>query len=306
LGLVSVPPIFWWLIIHNVITYGSLWGTSDNQVVDIVQNIELALTKMLHWFIPYFSVIMLLLTRPFILLLIIALILVVINGRSKENWLAWVRELTRPTVFPMMIYAFVYFSALALTVVTADHRFLFSDRYYVILLVPTLVVVFTTYDRLIEPCLKFSTRQISYMLIIVFCLWMIYPVYGLREYLSNALSRGEPSDYNLFNTRAYHDSKIVPEMQLLRKEHPGAIVYSNYSDAVWFYTRKPVNALPTRGIPDLKSAYAGWPSNQPGYVIWFKPNEYKSYLSPEELAKFASLKLIFTDPGGDIYYAQAR
>lgn len=306
LGLISIVPIFWWLIVHNVMTYGSLWGTPNNQVVDVAQNTELALTKMLHWFIPYFSILMPLLTRPFIPFGVVALFIILINGRNKENWFAWAKSFTVPVTYPAIVYALVYFPAVALTIITADHRDLFSDRYYIILLVPTMLLVFITYDCLIQPHLKFSRQQISYTLVVVFCLWMVYPIYSLREYLSNALSRGEPSDYNLFNTRAYRNSKIVPEMQFLRKKHPSEIIYSNYSDAVWFYTRRPASALPVRGVSDLKVAYSGWPHNEPGYIVWFKPNEYKHYLSPEELAQFASLKLIYTDPSGDIYYVQSR
>ena len=33
LGLATVLPIAWWLVIHNVMTYGSLWGL-DSQIVD--------------------------------------------------------------------------------------------------------------------------------------------------------------------------------------------------------------------------------------------------------------------------------
>jgi hypothetical protein len=134
----------------------------------------------------------------------------------------------------------------------------------------------------------------------------VYPIYSLREYLSNALVRGEPSEYNLFNTRTYHDSKIVPEMQKMRADQPDAIFYSNYIDAVWFYTRKPVRFLPNRNVSDLTVAYTGWPHDNPGYIVWFKPNEYKHYLSPDELSQFGSLRLIYTDESGDIYYAQSR
>jgi hypothetical protein len=306
LGMFSAAPIFWWLVIHNVMTYGSLWGVSNDQVVDVLQNTELALTKMLHWFIPYFPVILPFLTRPFIVLGAFALLLILINRWNKENWLAWAKDFTLPAAYPTMVYALVYFSAVALTIITADHRYLFSDRYYIILLVPTMIFVFTTYDRLIQPSLKFSAQQISYALVIVFCLWAVYPIYSLREYLSNALARGEPSEYNLFNTRAYHDSKIVPEMQKMRADQPDAIFYSNYVDAVWFYTRKPVRLLPDRNVSDLTAAYTGWPYDKPGYIVWFKPNEYKHYLSPEELSQFGSLKLIYTDPSGDIYYVQSR
>ncbi len=130
LGLISIAPIFWWLIIHNVMTYGSLWGTSNNQVVDVAQNTELALTKMLHWFIPYFSVLMPLLTQPFILFGIVTLFIILINRRNKENWLAWAKNFTVPATYPIIVYTLVYFPALALTIITADHRDLFSDRNY--------------------------------------------------------------------------------------------------------------------------------------------------------------------------------
>ena len=306
LGIFSVAPIFWWLVIHNIMTYGSLWGTSNDRTVDVLLNTELALTKMLHWFVPYLSVIMPVLTRPFIVLGVFALGLALINRKNKGNWLVWVREFAVPSTYPIMIYAFVYFWAVASTIITSDHRYLHSDRYYVILLVPTMIFAFATYDMLIKPHLKFPARQLSYALVIIFALWMVYPLYGLREYLVNALERGEPSDYNLFNTRAYHESLIVPEMQRLRESQPDALVYSNYVDAVWFYTRKPATILPVRDVTDLTAAYAGWPHDKAGYIVWFKPNEYKHYLSPKELAQFASLELVYTDSSGDIYFVQSR
>jgi len=306
MSLFSIAPIFWWLIVHNVMTYGSLWGTSSGQIVNVFLNTELALTKMLHWFVPYLSVLMPVLTRPFIVIGILALVLALINRKRKENWFTWVRTFAAPVTYPTMIYAFIYFSAVALTIITSDHDYLYSDRYYVILLVPTMIFVFVTYDQLMRPHLNLSARQIAYGLIVVFALWAVYPLYGIREYLANAMARGEPSDYNLFNTRAYHESIIVPEMQRLRESQPDAIIYSNYVDAVWFYTRKPASILPVRGVPDLMAAYAGWPHAKPGYIVWFKPNEYKHYLSPEELSQFGFLELIYTDPSGDIYYVQSR
>ncbi len=60
-----------------------------------------------------------------------------------------------------MVYAAVYFIALALTVITNDHRNLFSDRYYVILLVPTAIFILLTFDKLVLPRLNVSPRQIQ-------------------------------------------------------------------------------------------------------------------------------------------------
>jgi hypothetical protein len=307
LGVLSALPIFWWLVIHNIMTYGSLWGGyTDPSLVDVGENIQLALTKMLHWFVPYLSLLMPFLTQPFVILSALAGVLILINFRSKDNWLNWFRSFLHPTIYPAMVYALVYFFAVAFTIITSDHRYLHSDRYYFILLVPTMIFVFVTFDTLVRPHLKFSTKQISNAVLVLFLVWMVYPIYGLREYLAEALERGEPSDYNLFNTRAYHEMNVVAEMQRLREAHPEIPAYSNYVDAVWFYTRKPVLLSPVRDSEDLKSRYAGWPYDKPGYFVWFKPNEYKHYLSPQELSQFSELELIYSDPSGDIYYVTAR
>jgi len=305
LGVVSVVPIFWWLVIHNIMTYGSLFGTGD-QVTDVWVNTQLALTKMLHWFVPYLSFLMPLLTRPFIVLGVLALILGVLNLRSPGNWRVWWRVFAQPTHYPTLLYALVYFLAVAFTAVTSDHRYLHSDRYYFILLVPTMLLMFVTFERLIQPHLKLTEKQISNALLVLFLVWSVYPLYGWREYLAEALARGEPTDYNLFNTRAYHEMPVVAEMQRLRETNPQWVAYSNYADAVWFYTRKPVRLPPNRNPPDLATAYTGWPHDEPGYFVWFKPNEYKHYLPPEELSQFATLELLYSDPSGDIYFVKPK
>lgn len=303
LGLVSILPIAWWIVVHNIMTYGSLWGVGP-QVIDAGMNTSLALTKMLHWFFPYLSFLMPLLTRPLIPLGVIALILFLINRHYPENGRAWLESFTSPSAYPTMVYAIVYFVALALTVVTADHRDLFSDRYYVILLVPTAILILFTIDKLVLPHLRISLQQSQIAFVLIFLLWSIYPVYSFNEYLLEARELGEPSGANMFNNQMYHEMDIVTEMQRIRREQPGATFYSNYSDAVWFYTRKPVSpSLIING--DQKTAYTNWPLNT-GYLIWFEPNEYKHYLSPEKIAEFANVELIFDGKGGKIYYVQAH
>ena len=305
LGFASILPIAWWLIVHNIMTYGSLWGLST-QIVDVGMNTSLALTKMLHWFVPYLAFLMPVLTRPLIPLGTLALILLLINRRNKEEGRAWVRAFTVPFVYPTMIYAAVYFIAVALTIVTDDHRDLFSDRYYVILLVPTAIFILFTFDKLVLPHLRLSSQQVSYALVLIFALWSVYPLYSFGEYLIKARAQGEPSGANMFNGRTYHEMAVVAEMQRIREDQPNEIFYSNYVDAVWFFTRKPVSLLPFVTESDPAEAYAGWPHDKPGYIIWFEPNEYKHYLPPKEIEKFARLELIYQGKGGKIYYVQAR
>jgi hypothetical protein len=304
LGFLSVLPIAWWLIVHNMIMHGSLWGLSS-QPVEVSENISLALTKMLHWFVPYLTFLMPLLTRPWLPLGVLALILMVINRNIKENGRAWIQSFTDPSVYPTMVYAAVYFIALALTVITNDHRDLFSDRYYVILLVPTAIFILFTFDKLVLTHLNLSLRQIQTALILVFALWSIYPIYSTGEYLSEANMQGEPSGANMFNNRTYREMPMVAEMQRLRAEQPQETFYSNYVDAVWFYTRRPVSLLPFVN-DDPVTAYTGWPHDKPGYIIWFEPNEYKHYLAPQKIAEFADVTLIYQGKDGKIYHVQAR
>ncbi len=304
LGIASILPIAWWLFVHNVMTYGTLWGVGP-QVVDVWTNTSLALTKMLHWFVPYLTFLMPMLMRPLIPLGVLALILLLINRRTMEQGRFWLQAFMAPSVYPTMVYAIVYFVALSLTVVTADHRDLYSDRYYVILLVPTAIFILLTFDKLVLPHLNLSWRQVQIGLVLLFVLWSVYPLYSFREYLLKARELGEPTGANMFNNRTYREMALVTEMQKLREENPDKTFYSNYSDAVWFYTRKPVT--PSLFVTDNPSVtYAGWPHDKPGYIIWFEPNEYKHYLPPEKIAAFADVRLVFDGKGGKIYSVQAR
>jgi hypothetical protein len=304
LGILSVLPIAWWLLVHNVMMHGSLWGLAS-QPVEVGENISLALTKMLHWFVPYLDFLMPVLMRPWIPLVVLALILFLLNRSRAENGRAWVQSFANPTVYPTMIHAAVYFIALALTVITQDHRDLFSDRYYVILLVPAAVLIFLIFDKLVRPHLNVSLRQIQTALVMIFVFWSVYPVYSTGEYLLEARRLGEPTGANMFNNRTYHEMPVVAQMLKIQAEQPQAVFYSNYVDAVWFYTRQPVSLLPFVN-DDAPTVYAGWPHDKPGYIIWFEPNEYKHYLAPQKIAEFANVKLIYEGKGGKIYYVQAR
>ena len=82
----------------------------------------------------------------------------------------------------------------------------------------------------------------------------------------------------MFNNRVYREMPVVAQMLRIRAEQPQETFYSNYVDAVWF-TRASRFHLPfvDDDAPDRLCRLAAW---QPGYIIWFEPNEYKHYLAP--------------------------
>lgn len=298
LGLFSALPIGWWLILRNVMTYGTLFGTGD-PTTDVVKNTMLALTKMLHWFVPYHPLLMPILTRPWIPVGILMLILLLIN--KNNHWRAWLKKSLEPSTYPTLLHGAVYFTAVALTIVTKDHLDLTSDRYYIILLVPAAALILITYETLILPHLKLSGRQAKVVMVALVALLSVYPVLGMGKYLQKSLKIGEPSNYNYYNSSEFRDTAVVTEMIELAKEHPESLIYSNYVDAAWFFTRNPVARLPFVNNTDK-----GWPHDKPGYLIWFEPNEFKHYLSPEEVGKFAELELIHRSESGRIYYVRSR
>ncbi|MDQ3006600.1 MAG: hypothetical protein M3R47_14625, partial [Chloroflexota bacterium] len=306
LGVFSVLPIAWWLLVHNIMTYGSLWGTSGERTVDVLKNTALALTKMLHWFVPYISFLMPVLMRPFIILGTLALVLYLLNRKNSGIGRSWVKAFTTPSIYPSMLHAVIYFAAVALTIITDDHRDLFSDRYYVILLVPTAIFILVTFDTLIVPHLKSRPQQAGYVMAFALVLWSVYPLYGIQEYIIRASMEGEPSGFNMYNNRTYHEMDLIDEMENLRERQPNATFYSNYTDAVWFYTRRPASTLPLTKVVSPVEFYAGWPFDKPGYIIWFEPNEYKHYLPPIKIAEFAAVELIYEGDGGKIYSVQSR
>lgn len=300
LGLATILPVGWWLIIHNLMTYGSLWGL-ESQIVDVNANLSMGLTKILHWFVPYLSFLMPVLLRPWIVIIPLILLIALLN-RNRANYVrAWIDALRTKSTYPVLLHALIYFTAVTVTIITADHRDLYSDRYYFIMLVPVLVLLFITFDTLILPHLRLSARQVQYGLIALFALWSVYPLYTLQEYMRESRMDGEPSSVNMFNTRTYNEMDLIAETQQLRQREPDAIFYSNYVDAVWFHTRMPVTLLPF--VTDNPTQ---WDADKPGYIVWFEPNEYKHYVSPETIAEFANVELVYQGKGGKIYYVEER
>ncbi|MFN8460500.1 MAG: hypothetical protein U0X93_01830 [Anaerolineales bacterium] len=116
---------------------------------------------------------------------------------------------------------------------------LFSDRYYVGLLSLVLVMIFVAFDSLVLPHLKWNPLALQRLGAAVFFLWLaVYPGWSLVKYVSASMQNGEASGYNVYNNRAFHENPIIKEMQRIAQENPDATLYSNYTDGVWFFTRR--------------------------------------------------------------------
>jgi len=303
---VAIAPLGSWILFHNLPVSGTLFGPRELGTMLPAQNITLSLTKIAWWFIPRFGVLDWIVLHPWSLVLASAALLLLVN--RMPHWRSWVQALVRPQVWPGLLFSAVYFLLLAFTVVTADHLDLTSDRYYVVLLPFVVAFMLLTLELLVVPHLRLTTQRLELVLIGMLLVWGMYPLYSVQAYVREALVQGEPTNYNIANSAHFREMSVVQAAQAILERDPNAVVYSNYLNIVWFNFHHPVAELPfedaslprEQRLAALRQNYPAWPS-QPGYIVWFTPNQYHHIAAPDELKTIASLQLLFDDDTGQIY-----
>jgi len=307
-GLLSILPIAAWIGFHNLGQYDSFWGVTGSIVLPM-ENLRLSLAKILHWFLPYHPLLTPIFDNPWIVIGVVLAVLLLIN--KKGNWVDFGRAAMQP--YPLVSWVFFLLTILGLmvSVTTEDHVDLFSDRYYVGLLSLALVLMFLVWDRLILPHVRFDAVVINKVFIAVVGLWFaVYPCWSLVKYVSASMQTGEASSYNVYNNDAFQMNPIIELMQKVADENPDAVLYSNYTDSVWFFTRRESPVMPrsfTMDLNEITHNYAGWPHEKPGYIIWILPNSiYRHAVPPELLAEIAHLELVYKLEEGEIYKVSAR
>ena len=144
---------------------------------------------------------------------------------------------------------------------------------------------------------------------VLMAVWFVYPVFSMQEYIRDGIMIGEPSNYNIYNKAFANQMPLIREARKLTLENPTIVIYSNYTSAVWFHLRRTVLQPPYQNMNledkdqllELKAKYAGWPNTGEAYLIWFTPNEFLAYASPQHLKTIADLKVLYWDENGVIY-----
>ncbi len=307
-GPLSILPLAAWIIFHNMIGYGTFWGDLDAKVL-LWENLRLSLVKMLIWFIPLRFIPELIIKNPLLPLAITFLLLVLSNKRN--NWQAWWQAAISPRVFPTLLFLPVSILGLMVSIATADHMDLQSDRYYAGLLIPVLAWSFVTAEHLVHPHIRLRPTTINGLFIIIFSVWSLYPIYEIQEFLIKTRRNNSVAAYNLHNTKEVRNSEAIAFAKDLIKKNEDINLYSNIPNSVWFITRHAVKLLPwlSNGIPfdaTIANTLSSWPGEQDGYIIWIKPDYFEVTVTPDELAQVARLELVFSSQDGDVYYVQKK
>ena len=98
----------------------------------------------------------------------------------------------------------------------------------------------------------------------------------------------------MFNNRLYHEMPLIAQMLRLRAEQPQETFYSNYVDAVWFYT---ASQLPLSFVTMTHPL-----SMQAGRMISLVTSSGSSrtsisIIAPQKIAEFADVKLVYEGKG---------
>lgn len=302
-GALTGLPTLLWVFFHNYLQTGILFGT--RLPPNPQGNLETTIDKAVHWFAPYSVTDRI---PEWLILAILAVIL--LTGNRMDDWKRWSRQIASPKFLPSLVFLFFYVNVLIFNVSYSEVRWPFMDRIHIIILPAVMALGFVTFRELTPFYLRrIPHRSLQTAVIVIFIVWLAYPLNNIQKTLRSSYFNGEASEYNLYNTRAQNDSGIREFVESLPITQADKI-YSNYEPIAWLYTRHTILKLPQGPVspepPDpvevLKN-YPDWPgADGAGYVIWMKELGFKEYvLSPEQLTSKADFELLFRHKQGDVY-----
>jgi hypothetical protein len=199
-GLVASLPILAWVIGRNYYLYGSLTGPRQLGRAFILDNVAYVVRQILRWFVPL-SILDLL---P--LWLIPALFLgVLLLLARRRYWRAFFLSLLRSPLWQMVVFSTIYVLIIIFTTITADHTFVYDDRFQSIVYVPLLVILISIILNLVIP--PFKDRNIpcsSPVAFILILVWSFYPIFTTYKYVKKSIQEGE-AIYNMYNLEIYQN-----------------------------------------------------------------------------------------------------
>lgn len=302
-GSAAMPAIAW-IFGRNYLLYGTLFGTQNQEYVSVIQNLTFSLERITQWFIPISAIRWI---DPRLIVLCILVILLLIN--RVNNWKRWGKRLLNIQVVAVILPVVVYFLAMIVTAVSADHYETFDDRYQAPMFLAILVVLFVTLDELVLVHFHGRWQKIvTLALTPLFLIWLIYPANRLFEFALSSNQNGVIF-YNVYNTRAMWEMPLVERLKSL---DPSLPVYSNYSKGIFLFTGREVQRSPSdqdnyHADPDnLPKQYPHWPPEGSAYLVWLNMHDNPAYFDPDDLGTIASLTRLYKGRDGQIFLVNPK
>jgi hypothetical protein len=302
-GLLTSLPTLLWVYFHSYLQTGILFGV--RLPPNPRGNLEVTVEKAVHWFVPYSIT-----DRIPEWLMVALLLFILITGNRVADWKNWGRQITNSKFLPSLIFLCLYVLVLIFNVSYSEVRWPYMDRIHIIILPSLMGIGFMTVSELLPFHLRrFSSKTLYTGSIVIFVLWLAYPLNGIQESLRDGYYNGDTSEYNIYNTHTQNESG-VREFIASIPITAGDRIYSNYEPIAWLYARHTILKLPQGPVrpeepnpEEVLQNYPDWPgSDGAGYVIWMKNLGFKEYvLTPEQLSSKADFEFLFTSKQGDVY-----
>ena len=302
-GLAASLPTLVWVIGRNYRLYGSLTGNRELDKAFVLENVAYCVRQMLRWFVPLSIIDQL----PLWLIPALSLVALLLLAR-RRHWSAFYKRLSGSPLWPMLAFSAIYLVVIILTTITDDHFHPYDDRFQSVIFVPVLALLFSVLqDLVILPLQERSLKLVKPVLVVLFVVWLAYPLFTMWKYVQKSRQDGE-AIYNMYNLRVYQESPVIRYL-LTHPLEPGAVIYSNDPEAAYFFTREPVQLSPRDLENDQHSPtyllehYPGWPPSSPAYLVWFAQHgDRRFYYTPEELEDIAILEpLVQNKKAGGLY-----
>ena len=215
-----------------------------------------------------------------------------------------------PFAIPVFVYGLLYlltlFGSASITFFNKlDGRFLLP--FYI----PVITLVVVSAGALLELASRLDSVRprggLSIVPIGILCLAALGLLRVTLPPIREARANGAAGE-NSFNTEAWHENRALKYW--LNHSRPGDyILLSNYSDAVAFYTWRPVMSTPrrfsgpygTQEFPVAQYTPELFSSGSEVYDIWIEPNEYTYFYKVEELSPIAEIETLYQSQDGGVY-----
>ncbi len=299
----SCLPLITWLILYNYLQYDTVFGPRNYNGMLPWKNLTSFTEKILNWFVPYFSSIN---NFPIIKFGLIAILLIVaFASYKKANWVSLKNEFLKPKILPTILFSSLYLIVSIFTINYFEHKYPSDDRFLAVIFVPAVGTLFLVIDKLIISKIQLKNKQINLILILVFGVWCIYPIYILYENISRSYDIQGVVHNNVFNTPRYRNSETIQVVDsLIEKSSAPITLYSNNPAPVWFFTRHDVNLLPVKPINNrqaVMSELSDTTSSSKIYIVWLIPDSFGITITPQGIEKFMPLETVYTNTDGKIY-----
>lgn len=300
-GFISILPITAW-IVRNYMISSTLTGERFPSSFTLPQIFNSTFDIISQWLLFTKMPSMLRILIVCFLLISLIVILVAIKRRNKNCS----KNTHLLQILPLFAFLLVYISFLFVCGLTTNISEI-NNRIMSPIYVPLILLLIFSIDNIRRfPSRKFHKQFLSYILIIGFCLWLIYPLQGTIKAIAYYNKNGAG-----YSSPLWHNSNLV----LYLKENPlHGQIYSNVPGAIYILTGMPAKQIPRKRpenspvsiINDLLQFKKSLSSGKDTYVVWFN-NKYNDFLyTVPELRTIFDMTTVEISADGTIYFVKSN